>query len=97
MALPVVLENQVEACGKLCAGCANCAGQEKRPLRLTTSWNAQNRPVAFAEMKNKSLAGGGAMVREDPHSYNAQAANLREAMADDGFTQEEIEEYFLKG
>jgi len=47
-------------------------------------------------MKHRSLAGGGAMVRNDPRSFNAQAENLREAMANDGFTQEEIEEYFLK-
>jgi len=96
MALPVILENQEEACGSLCAGCADCINKEKRPLRLTTSWNAANRPVAFAKMKNRSLGGGGAMVRNDPHSFNAQAKNLREAMANDGFTQEEIEEYFLK-
>ncbi len=94
MAVPVVLENQVERCGRVCAGCAVCVAHEKRPMRLTTEWNEHFRPKAYAEMKKQSLAGGGAMVREDPHTFNAQQRALRQDMTNDGFTQEEQEEYF---
>ncbi len=48
MALPVVLENQVEACGRLCAGCPDCNGKEKQPVHITPEWNTAHRPVSYA-------------------------------------------------